>query len=111
MLKRFICIVVLAALAACEPFDLTKKNFPVCAKPSAGIGYTFDRLDVTFFLDNPQGDIGVAGWDPGDGKGKNRVGTRVTYNYDKSGTYTITLVLANSCDDSFTTTKQITVSN
>jgi PKD repeat protein len=99
------------AMTACEPFDLTKKTFPVCAKPSADIGYTAGQLDVTFFLENPQGDIGVAGWDPGDGKGKNRVGARVTYNYDKAGTYTVTLVLANSCDDTFTTTRQITIRN
>lgn len=96
---------------ACESFDLEKKKFPVCAKPSASIGYTVGQLDVTFFLDNPQGDIGVAGWDPGDNKGKTRVGTRVTYNYDQPGTYTITLNIANSCDDKFTTTRQITVSN
>ena len=111
MLKRFICLLMLLAVMACEPFDLTKKNFPVCAKPSARIGYTVGLLDVTFFLENPQGDIGVVGWDPGDGKGKNRVGTRVTYNYDKAGTYTVTLILANSCDDHFNTTQQITVHN
>lgn len=111
MLKRSICLLVLLAVIACEPFDLAQKTFPACAKPSANIGYTAGQLDVTFFLDNPQGDISVAGWDPGDGKGKNRVGTRVTYNYDKAGTYTVTLVLANACDDNFTTTKQITVSN
>jgi PKD repeat protein len=111
MLKRSICTVVLLAMMACEPFDLTKKNFPVCARPSAGIGYTAGFLDVTFFLDNPQGDIGVIGWDPGDGKGINRVGSRVTYIYDKAGTYTITLILANACDDKFTTTRQITVKN
>lgn len=111
MLKRSIYLLVLVTMMACEPFDLTKKTFPTCAKPSAGIGYTVGLLDVTFFLDNPQGDIGVVGWNPGDGKGKSRVGSRVTYIYDKAGTYTITLVLANSCDDNFTTTRQITVSN
>ena len=111
MRKRSIYLLVLLAMTACEPFDLTKKTFPTCGKPSAGIGYTASFLDVTFFLDNPQGDIGVVGWDPGDGKGKNRVGARVTYNYDKAGTYTVTLVMANACDDNFTTTKQITVSN
>ncbi|GAB3019188.1 PKD domain-containing protein [Spirosoma pulveris] len=111
MLRRFSLLLLVLASVACEPFDLEKKNFPVCAKPSAGIGFTFDRLDVTFFLDNPQGDIGIVGWDPGDGKGKNRVGTRVTYNYEKAGIYTVTLVLVNSCDDTFTTTRQITVTN
>ena len=111
MRKQSIYLLVILATMACEPFDLTKKNFPTCAKPSADIGYSAGQLDVTFFLENPQGDIGVVGWDPGDGKGKNRVGTRVTYNYDKAGIYTVTLVLANSCDDKFTATRQITLRN
>ena len=111
MLKRFIYPLMWLSLVACEPFDLTKKNFPVCTKPLAGIGYTIGRLDVTFFLDNPQGDVGVVGWDPGDGTGKTRVGTRVTYTYAKPGTYTVTLSIGNACDDKFTTTRPITVSN
>jgi PKD repeat protein len=96
---------------ACEPFDLTRKNFPVCATPSADIGIVADQLDVTFYLDNPQGDIGVVGWDPGDGKGVTRVGTRVTYNYEKAGTYTVSFVIVNACDDRITRTKQLTVRN
>ncbi|GAB4034599.1 PKD domain-containing protein [Spirosoma gilvum] len=111
MRHRFICLLVCLITVACEPFDLAKKNFPVCAKPTASIGYTAGTLDVTLFLENPQGDIGAVGWDPGDNKGKSRVGTRVTYTYDKPGTYTVTLTLANSCDDQFSTTRQITVSN
>ena len=102
---------MLLALTACEPFDLTKKNFSACIKPTANIGVTVDRLDVTLFLDNPQGDIGAVGWDPGDNKGKNRVGARVTYNYERAGKYTVTMVLVNSCDDKFTKTQEITVSN
>lgn len=111
MQQRFLYLLVSLLTVACEPFDLTKKNFPVCARPSADVGYTAGQLDVTFFLDNPQGDIGVVGWDPGDGKGRSRVGTRVTYTYDKAGTYTVTLVIANSCDDKHTATRQITVRN
>lgn len=109
--KHGLYLLLLTVTLACEPYDLTKKNFPTCAKPYADIGYTVGKLDVTFFLANPQGDIGVAGWDPGDGKGVSRVGSRVTYTYDKPGTYTITLALANACDDKFTTTRPITVSN
>lgn len=111
MVKRCVCFLIGLAVVACEPFDLKKKNFPVCAKPAAGIGYSIGRLDVTFFLDNPQGDIGVVGWDPGDNRGVSRVGTRVTYTYDKPGTYTITMTIANACDDKFITTRPVTVSN
>lgn len=111
MRRLFVCLLLLSIVSACEPFDLTKKNFPICVKPSADIGVTVDRLDVTFFLLNPQGDIGVVGWDPGDGKGKSRVGTRVTYNYDRPGTYTVTLTIANQCDDKFTVSSPITVRN
>ena len=106
---RFLTCLLLLGLLGCEPFNLERKAFPVCVSPTADIGVTSDRLDVTFFLDKPQGDITVAGWDPGDGKGVNRVGTRVTYNYTQAGTYTVTLVLVNGCDDRFTTTRQITL--
>lgn len=111
MLHRSFCCLLLLALTACEPFDLTQKNFPTCIKPTAEIGYTADRLDVTLFLKDQQGDITTVGWDPGDGKGKNRVGTRVTYNYEKAGKYTVSMVLVNACDDKFTKTAEITVTN
>lgn len=111
MLTRSIFGLLLLTLMSCEPFDLERKVFPVCAKPAAGIGVTADRLDVTFFLENPAGDIGIVGWDPGDGKGVNRVGNRVTYNYAQAGTYTVSLVIVNQCDDKFTASRQITVRN
>lgn len=111
MLQRAICFLLLCALLACEPFDLTQKDFPVCAKPSAKIGVTADRLDVTFYLVNPQGDIGVAGWNPGDGRGINRVGQRVTYNYARAGEYKVLLTLANACDDRYVDSTRITVRN
>ena len=108
---RLLYLLGFLTLMACEPFYLTKKNFPTCAKPYATVGYTVGQLDVTFFLEGAQGDIGAVGWDPGDGKGRSRVGTRVTYTYDKPGTYTVTLTIGNSCDDKFINTRQITVSN
>ncbi len=95
--------------AACEPFNLDKKEFPVCVKPSAGIGTIVTKLEVEFFLDNPQGEIGAAGWDLGDKN--NRTGTRFTYRYAAAGTYAVTLVLSNRCNDTFTTTRTITVTN
>lgn len=111
MRKSFIWLLFALVFTGCESYDLTQKNFPVCTKPSANIGVTIGQLDVTFYLDSPLGDIGAVGWDPGDGKGVGRVGTRVTYTYDKAGTYTVKLTLGNKCDDTFTTTRQITVSN
>lgn len=111
MVKNCLYFGLLLGLSACEPFDLAKKNFIVCAKPSADVGYTSSQLGVTLFLDNPQGDIDVVGWDAGDGSGKSRAGDRVTYFYDQPGTYTVTLTIANSCDDRFTKTQQITVTN
>lgn len=111
MRKEFICCLLLMALTGCEPFDLERKAFPICAKPSADIGYSADRLDVTLFLENTVGDIGVVGWDPGDGSGRNRVGPRVTYNYQQAGTYTVTVVIVNSCDDTYKTLRRITVTN
>lgn len=111
MVKRLVLGWLLLGLMACEPFTLDRKTFPVCATPRADIGVTSDRLDVTFYLENPQGDFTIVGWDPGDGKGRNRIGPRVTYNYEQPGTYTITLTLVNGCDDKFTATQQITLYN
>lgn len=111
MRHRSLYCLFFLALMACEPLDLTKKNFPSCTKPTADIGVTIDRLDVTFFLKDIQGDVGAVGWDPGDGKGKNRLGARVTYNYEKAGKYTVSMTLVNSCDDKFTKTTEITISN
>ena len=111
MVRNAILGLLWIGLTACEPFDLTRKEFPTCVAPRADIGVTIGQLDVTFFLVDPQGDIGVAGWDPGDGKGRSRVGTRVAYVYDQPGTYTVTLVLVNQCDDRFTHSTTITVRN
>lgn len=111
MLIRFLCFFLLGGLVACEPYDLARKPFPVCVKPAASIGYVATGLDVTFFVDNPTGDIGSAGWDPGDGRGRTPVGARVTYHYNRPGTYTLTLNLVNACDDRFSTTRQIIIQN
>lgn len=111
MHKYILLFLFLMALTACEPFDLTRRQFPICATPQADIGVTIGQLDVTFFLIDAQGDIGAVAWEPGDGKGRNRVGTRVTYVYDQPGTYIVTLTLLNQCDDRTTMTKTITVSN
>ncbi len=93
----------------CDPYNLDRASFPACAKPSATIGVTTDQLEATLFLDAKQGDIGVVGWDIGDGR--NKMGERIKVAYSKPGTYTITAIMANSCDDKFTTSRAITVQN
>lgn len=105
---RFLAVLLICFFcAACEPFTLERREFPVCAKPSAGIGYSAFGLQVEFFLDNPQGDLGVVGWSMGDGR--NRTGTRFTYIYDRPGTYTVTILARNACDDTFTVSRTLTV--
>jgi PKD repeat protein len=94
---------------ACEPFNLAKQDFPVCVKPSAEIGTIVTKLEVEFYLNNPQGEIGATGWDLGDRT--NRTSNRFTYRYAAPGTYTVTLVLGNKCSDSFTTSRTVTVTN
>ena len=110
MLKVFITLILISlCCAACEPFDLDQKNFPICEKPEGTIGFTVAKLEVTFFLENKKGDVGAVGWDLGDGR--NRSGNQFTVFYDKPGTYTVTMVLANQCDDKVTVSRQVTVTN
>ena len=93
----------------CDSYSLQRASFPVCAKPSATIGVQTDRLEATLFLADKQGDVGAVGWDLGDGR--NKMGDRIKVAYDKPGTYTVTAILANPCDDKFTTSRPITVQN
>ncbi|MGA0559176.1 PKD domain-containing protein [Larkinella sp. VNQ87] len=110
-MMKVCCVLILLCLCcwSCEPFDLDQKSFPVCEKPEGSIGYTVSRLEVTFFLENAKGDIGAIGWDLGDGR--NRSGNQFTVLYDKPGTYNVSMVLANQCDDKFTASRLVTVSN
>ncbi|WP_234734981.1 PKD domain-containing protein [Tellurirhabdus bombi] len=101
--------ILLLICTSCEPFNLEKKEFATCTKPTAKIGQNAFRLQVEFFVEDPQGDIGAVGWDLGDGQRK--IGNRFTYIYTKPGTYTVNLTLANQCNDTFTTTRTITVTN
>ncbi|RCR69875.1 PKD domain-containing protein [Larkinella punicea] len=110
MMKVFIALVLISlCCAACEPFDLDQKNFPICEKPEGTIGFTAAKLEVTFFLENKKGDIGAVGWDLGDGR--NRSGNQFTVFYDKPGTYNVTMVLANQCDDKLSVSRLVTVTN
>ena len=110
MRKLYVYFLLLTTgLQACEPFNLERKEFQVCEKPSAAIAYETDELTVEFFLNEEKGEIGSVGWDLGDGQ--NRVGKRFVYGYKKPGTYTVAIVIANSCNDVFRTSKQIKVGN
>ncbi|MBC8151976.1 MAG: PKD domain-containing protein [Bacteroidetes bacterium] len=66
-------------------------------------------MEVVLFLENKQGDIGAVGWNQGDGRYK--TGERIKIAYNRSGTYTATVILANTCDDSFVTSRIISVTN
>lgn len=92
---------------ACEPYDLERFDFPKCQPPQAGIDYQQDLLDVQFSLADPSGDVGSVGWDLGDGR--TRVGNPVYHNYARPGTYTITMVIANGCDDVYRTSRTISI--
>jgi hypothetical protein len=105
----FLLLAVGLMCAACEPFSLAKQEFAVCGKPLAGIGTVVTKLEVEFFLSSPQGDIGAVGWDLGDKN--NRTGSRFTYRYATPGTYTVTLILGNQCNDTFTASRTVTVTN
>lgn len=108
MIKRIGWLLTITSLfSACEPFDLNRFEFPKCHSPRAGIAYKQDLLDVEFSLDTPTGDIGSVGWDLGDGR--TRVGNPVYHNYAKPGTYTVTIVVSNSCNDVFRTSRTIKV--
>lgn len=102
-------ILISLCCSACEPFDLDQKTFPICEKPEGSIGLSVAKLEVTFFLENQKGDIGAVGWDLGDGR--SRSGTQFTVFYDKPGTYNVNMVLANQCDDKFTASRLVTVTN
>jgi hypothetical protein len=101
-------LLVFSCLQACEPFNLERHSFKTCEKPSAAIAYIADDLTVEFFLAEEKGEIGSVGWDLGDGQ--NRVGKRFVYGYQKPGTYTVSILIANSCNDVVKVSKQITVS-
>jgi hypothetical protein len=108
MIKRIGWLLTLTGLfSACEPYDLRRFEFPKCQPPQAGIAYKQDLLDVEFKLDKPTGDIGSVGWDLGDGR--TRVGNPVYHSYVKPGTYTVTIVIANSCNDVFRTTRTVKI--
>ncbi|RAK03018.1 PKD domain-containing protein [Larkinella arboricola] len=110
IMKVFIALILTSlCFFSCEPFDLDQKSFPVCEKPEGIIGFTVSKLEVTFYLENPKGDIGAVGWDLGDGR--NRSGNQFTVIYQKPGTYNVSMVLANQCDDRYTATQLVTVSN
>lgn len=98
-------------LLSCEPFNLERVDFSNCVKPSATVGATLTKLQADLFVDKLTGDINAVNWTFGDGRGLPQSGTRVTYLYDRPGNYTVTMSLINRCNQTFTTTRTITVAN
>lgn len=110
MIKRVGWLLTVTSLfLGCEPLELSRFEFPKCQTPQAGIAYKQDLLDVELSLVAPTGDIGSVGWDLGDGR--TRVGNPIYHRYAKPGTYTVTIIVANSCDDVFRMSRSIKVSN
>ena len=98
-------------LLSCDPFNLERINFDTCAKPSASVGATITKLQADLFVDKSTGDINTVSWTFGDSRGLPQSGTRVSYTYDRPGSYTITMSLKNRCNQTFTARRTITVAN
>lgn len=110
-MKIAFLLLVSAFLVGCEPFNLDRIDFSDCTKPAATLGVTITKLQAELFVDASTGDTATATWSFGDGRGLPQSGNRVTYLYDRPGTYTVTMTLTNRCNQTFTASRTITVTN
>lgn len=110
-MKKAILILFSGLLLSCEPFNLERIDFNNCVKPTAAVGATVAKLKIDLFVDKPVGDVTTATWTFGDGRGLPQTGDKVSYTYDRPGTYTVTLSLTNRCNQSFTANRTISVAN
>lgn len=110
-MKRIYLALLCALLTSCEPFNLDRINFATCTRPSARVGATVTRLQATLFVDQLTGDVGTVNWTFGDGRGLPQTGDQVYYTYDRPGTYTVTMALTNRCNQTYTTSRTISVAN
>lgn len=101
-------------LWACEPWDLPgRKSKRNCEKPSGTIEATIQQRRVDFSIGNSSGTIDKVSWDFGNGTTTETTSLTATQTYAASGTYTVRVVLSNSCGSSYETTiiRSLTVSD
>ena len=110
-MKTAILLLFSGLLLGCEPFNLERTDFTNCVKPTAAVGATLTKLKADLFVDKAVGDITTATWTFGDGRGLPQTGDRISYTYDRPGTYTVNLSLTNRCNQSFTANRIISVAN
>ncbi|WP_138991650.1 LamG-like jellyroll fold domain-containing protein [Larkinella sp. C7] len=97
-------------LFGCEGWDFERKSFQSCAKPSAQISFTAEKLRVTYKLVDIQGDFTTVSWNFGAGNPVTSSEREQTFTYSGAGTYTVNAELKNPCGDTYkaTLTAQIT---
>ncbi|ARK09596.1 PKD domain-containing protein [Fibrivirga algicola] len=110
-MKTAILLLFSSILVSCEPFNLERIDFSNCVKPTASVGATITKLKVDLFVDKTTGDVNTVNWTFGDGRGLPQTGTRVSYTYDRPGTYTVTMSLTNRCNQTFSANRTISVAN
>lgn len=110
-MRRICLLFSLILLLSCDPYNLERINFNNCVPPSALVGATVTKLQAELFAERPTGEAGTINWTFGDGRGLPQRGTRVTYLYDRPGSYTVTMTITNRCNQTFTATRTIAVAN
>lgn len=91
----------------CGNVDSLSHSFSYCDQTTSNYLYTFNGLTVDLDASGSQGTGLTYYWTLGDGT--TAVGATPTHTYASSGTYTIDLLLVNSCGDSSTVQFDITV--
>lgn len=92
-------IFILLMCQSCEPWNLKKKEFPICNKPEITITTNVNNLNVSYVLLNEKGPIKKALWNFGDGVTFAQLNAG-THTYAASGTYQVKLEIWNACDES-----------
>ena len=110
-MKRIHLLFFSVLLLSCDPYNLERINFNNCVPPSALVGATITKLQADLMADRATGEIGTINWTFGDGRGLPQQGARVTYLYDRPGSYVVTMTITNRCNQTFTATRTIAVAN
>ncbi|RYE14053.1 MAG: PKD domain-containing protein, partial [Sphingobacteriales bacterium] len=99
------------SLWACEGWDFERKTFQSCAKPSAKITFTADKLTVNYKLVDIQGDFTTVSWSFGAGNPVTTSEREQTFKYSETGTYTVNAELKNPCGDTYKATLTARITN